>query len=141
MTMPRKVKSWPFDLGNRQSERERLRAATHIPDSLRVGAIAGDEGSELRIEGHLMACEVCREASISLWEQLRANCDPPPFVRQTSCAETRNTIFRHAESGRPLDMAATAHLEECVSCSDHFVDPARATYTLEVDEEAIAAQD
>ncbi len=33
--------------------------------------MAQDEGAELRIEGHLMSCELCREPSISLWERVR----------------------------------------------------------------------
>lgn len=132
---------WPFDLGKQQWERKRARAPSHIADSIRVGVLAGDEGSELRIEGHLMACEFCRETSISLWERVREKADPAALVQRHSCLQTRNALFRHLEEGRPLDQAATTHLRECIGCADRFLEPAKALHTLEVDEGAVAALD
>jgi len=91
-----------------------------------LGVLAQDEGAELRIEGHLMACEFCRENSICLWERARDRADPPAFVQRYSCLQTRNALFRHLEGGRPLEEAAAVHLKECASCAEHFVEPAKA---------------
>ena len=132
---------WPFDIGTSRLDRERARARTHIPDVLRLGVLAQDEGAELRIEGHLMACEFCRENSICLWERARDRADPPAFVQRYSCLQTRNDLFRHLEEGRLLAEAAVTHLRECIGCADHFLEPAKALHTLDVDEEAVAAQD
>ena len=132
---------WPFDLGKPLLERERTRAPNHIADSLRVGVLAGDEGCELRMEGHLMACEICQEPAISLWERVREKADPAAFVQRFSCLQTRNALFRHLEGGRPLEEAAATHLRECIGCADHFLEPAKAMHTLEVDEQAVSAQD
>ncbi len=132
---------WPFDIGKSKYESERTRAPNHIADAVRVGVLAGDEGSELRMEGHLMACETCREISISLWERVREGAGPPPAGDRFSCVQTRNALFRHLEGGRPLEEAAAVHLKECASCAEHFVEPAKAAHTLEVDEGAAAAQD
>ncbi len=132
---------WPFDVGISKIDRERTRAKTHIADAIRVGVLAQEDGAELRIEGHLMACEFCRESSISLWERVRERADPAAFVQRYSCLQTRNALFRHLEEGRPLAEAAITHLRECVGCADHFLEPAKALHTLEVDEDAVAAQD
>ena len=132
---------WPFDIGRSQTDRERARAKTHIADAVRVGVLAQDEGAELRIEGHLMACEICREPSISLWERAREEADPAAFVQRYSCLRTRNAILRHLEEDRPLAEAAITHLRECIGCADHFLEPGKALHTLEVDENAVAAQD
>lgn len=132
---------WPFDVGISKIDRERTRAKTHIADAIRVGVLAQEDGAEVRIEGHLMACEFCRESSISLWERVRERADPAAFVQRYSCLQTRNALFRHLEEGRPLAEAAITHLRECVGCADHFVEPGKALHTLEVDEEAVAAQD
>ena len=96
---------------------------------------------ELRMAGHLMGCELCREPSISLWERVREKADPAAFVQRYSCQETRNVLFRHLEEGRPLADAAITHLRECIGCADHFLEPGKALHTLAVDEEAAAAQD
>jgi hypothetical protein len=132
---------WPFDVGISKIDRERTRAKTHIADAIRVGVLAQEDGAEVRIEGHLMACEFCRESSISLWERVRERADPAAFVQRYSCLQTRNALFRHLEEGRPLAEAAITHLRECVGCADHFLEPGKALHTLEVDEDAVAAQD
>ena len=132
---------WPFDLGRSKSDRERTRAETHIADAVRMGVFAEEEGAELRVEGHLMGCELCREPSISLWESVREAADPPAFVQPYSCLRTRNAVLRHLEGGRALPVAAMAHLRECEACADRFLGPAKALHTLEVDEGAVAAQD
>ena len=132
---------WPFDIGRSQPDRERARAKTHIGDAVRMGVLAEDEGAELRVEGHLMACEICRETSISLWESVREQADPSPSAQGSSCPQTRNSIMRHLEEGRPLPDDAVTHLRECDGCADHFLGPAKALHTLEVDEEAASAQD
>jgi hypothetical protein len=132
---------WPFDRGRSETDRERARAKTHIADDLRLGVLAQEEGAELRMEGHVMACEVCREASISLLERMREKVDPVALAQGYSCAQTRNALFRHLEEGRPLDAAVISHLRDCIGCGDHFLESAKALHTMEVDEEAIAAQD
>jgi predicted anti-sigma-YlaC factor YlaD len=140
MTVPHYL-FWPFDIGRSQADRERTRAKTHIADALRLGVLAQDEGAELRIEGHLMCCELCREPSISLWERVREKADPAAFVQRYSCLRTRNAILRHLEGDRPLPEAAITHLRECIGCADHFLEPGKALHTLEVDEKAVSAQD
>ena len=132
---------WPFDVGISKVDRERTRARTHIADAVRLGVLAQEEGAELRIEGHLMACEICREAAISLWERVREKADPAAFVQRYSCLQTRNALFRHLEEGRPLAEAAVTHLRECIGCGQHFLEPGKALHTLAVDEAAVAAQD
>ncbi len=132
---------WPFDIGRCQADRERTRAKTHIADAVRVGVLAQDEGAELRIEGHFMSCELCREPSISLWERVREKADPAASVQRYSCLRTRNAVLRHLEGGRPLAEAAITHLRECIGCADHFLEPGKALHTLEVDEKAVSAQD
>src|SRR3989304_3432822 len=112
---------WPFDVGKPQLERERTRAPNHIADFVRLGVLAGDEGCELRLEGHLMGCEICQETAISLWERVREHADPPAFVQRYSCLQTRNALFRHLDGGRSLDEAATTHLRECIGCADRFI--------------------
>ena len=132
---------WPFDVGISKIDRERTRARTHIADVVRLGVLAQEEGAELRIEGHLMACDVCGESSISIWERAREKADPAAFVQRYSCLQTRNALFRHLEEGRPLAEAAVTHLRECIGCGQHFLEPGKALHTLAVDEAAVAAQD
>ena len=132
---------WPFDVGISKIDRERTRARTHIADAVRLGVLAQEEGAELRIEGHLMACDVCGESSISIWERAREKADPAAFVQRYSCLQTRNVLFRHLEAGRPLEEPAITHLQECIGCADRFLEPAKARHTLEVDEDAVSAQD
>ena len=132
---------WPFDVGVSKIDRERTRAKTHIADAVRLGVLAQEEGAELRIEGHLMACELCAESSISLWERVREKADAAAVVGRYSCLQTRNALFRHLEEGRALAEAAITHLRECIGCADHFLEPGKALHTLEVDEAAAAAQD
>lgn len=132
---------WPFDVGSSRIDRERARAKTHIADPLRVGVLAQEEGAELRIEGHLMGCEFCRESSVSLWERVRERGEPASFVQRYSCPQTRNALFRYLEEGRPLPGAAVVHLRECIGCADRFLEPGKAQHTLAVDEAAAAAQD
>jgi len=132
---------WPFDIGRSRPDRERTRAKTHIGDAVRMGVLAEDEGAELRVEGHLMGCEICRETSISLWESVREKVDPAASAQGSSCLETRNAILRHLEEGRALPDDGVTHLRECEACADHFLGPAKALHTLEVDEDAAAAQD
>lgn len=132
---------WPFDVGISKIDRKRTRARTHIADAVRLGVLAQEEGAELRIEGHLMACDVCGESSISIWERAREKADPAAFVQRYSCLQTRNALFRHLEEGRPLAEAAVTHLRECIGCGQHFLEPGKALHTLAVDEAAVAAQD
>ncbi len=132
---------WPFDLGKPSRERERTRAPCHIADALRVGVLTGDEGCELRVEAHLMACELCYEPSISVWERVRKRADPFRLGPRYSCLQARNALFRHIEGGRPLDDAVVTHLKECAGCADHFLEPVKARYALTVDEGAISALD
>lgn len=140
MAVPRHV-FWPFDIGSSRLDREPTRGKSHIADTWWVGLLAQEEGAELRIEGHLMACELCREPSISLWERVRETGDSAAFDQRYSCLETRNALLRHLVNGRPLAHAAVTHLRECIRCADHFLEPGKALHTLEVDEEAAAAQD
>jgi len=132
---------WPWDIGTPHLDRERMRAKTHIADAIRIGVLAQDEGAELRIEGHLMTCEVCGESSIALWERVREKAEPAAFVQRYSCLETRNDLFRYLEEGRALAEAVITHLRECIGCADHFLEPGKALHTLAVDEDAAAAQD
>jgi len=132
---------WPFDLGRPTKEKERTRAPVHIADALRVGVLAGDEGCELRLAGHLMACEQCQEPAISLWELLRDGDAPALLGRQYSCLQARNALFRYMEGGCVLETAAAVHLRECVGCVENFLEPAKSLYALIVDESAISAQD
>jgi hypothetical protein len=118
-----------------------MQARTHIADAIRMGVLAHDEGAELRIEGHLMACEVCGESSITLWERVRAKVHPAASVRPYSCLKARNALFRYLEEGRPVADAVIIHLRECTDCADHFLEPGKALHTLAVDEGAVAAQD
>ena len=140
MAVPRYI-FWPFDIESARLDRARTRAKAHIADVLWMGVLAQEEGAELRIAGHLMACELCREPSISLWERVREKADPAALVQRCSCLETRNALLRHLEEGRLLADAAITHLRECIGCADHFLEPGKALHTLEVDEEAAAAQD
>lgn len=133
---------WPFDIGRSKIDRERTRAKTHISDEVHLGVLAQDEGAELRIEGHLMGCELCRELCISLWERARAEeASSAASAQSHSCLRTRNALLRHLQEERPLADEAIAHVRQCVGCTDHFLEPAKALHTLEVDEKAAAAQD
>jgi hypothetical protein len=132
---------WPFDIGKSEIDRERARVKTHIADALRLGVLAQDEGAELRIEGHLMACEVCGETTIRLWETVREVADPPAVAQRYSCLRTRNAVLRYLEDRRALAEAAITHLRECIGCADHFLEPGKALHTLAVDEQAVAGQD
>lgn len=131
---------WPFDIGRSKLDRERARAKTHISDAVRIGVLAEDEGAELRIEGHLMGCDVCKEISISLWERAREKGDDPAKSK-SSCLRARNAVLRHLEEERPLTEATINHLRGCDSCAVHFIEPAKALHTLDVDEGAVSGQD
>ncbi len=132
---------WPFDLGRSAKEKERTSAPVHIADALRVGVLAGDEGCELRLQGHLMTCELCQEPTLSLWELLRDWEGPALLGWQYSCLQARNDLFRYMEGGRALESAAAAHLRECVDCVDNFLEPAKSRYAMIVDEGVISAPD
>lgn len=132
---------WPFDIGESNVDKERGRARTHLSDSLRLGVLAEEEGAELRIEGHLMACEFCEDAALSLWSSSAFPADPPSFVRRVTCPAARNAVLRHLEQGRPLEPAALSHLRRCEACYDHFLAPAKARTALEMDDQAIGALD
>jgi len=67
--------------------------------------------------------------------------DPAAFVQRYPCLQTRNALFRHLEGGRPLEEAAVTHLWECTGCADHFLEPAKARHTLDLDEGAVSARD
>ncbi|MFQ5879048.1 MAG: hypothetical protein ACE5IZ_02595 [Dehalococcoidia bacterium] len=141
MAMCPHVLFWPFDVGTAPPERERTRPASHIADALRLGVLAEDEGAELRLEGHIMACLLCREPALALWGQMPEAKDAAAFVRQVSCAQARNSLLRYLEQGRRPELAVLSHVLSCLTCSDHFLGVAKALYTLEVDEGAVAAQD
>ena len=132
---------WPFDIGVSPADRERARARTHLADALRVGVLAEEEGSELRIEGHLMSCEFCGQATASLWSNMIAPANPRLLGRQVTCPTARNTILRHLEQGRPLEAAALAHLRRCEACFDHFLGPAKARSAFENDGQAVGPLD
>jgi len=103
MAVPRYI-FWPFDIGSSRLDRAPTRAKTHITDVLWVGVLAQEEGAELRMAGHLMACELCGETIICLWERVREKADPAAFVQRYSCLETRNVLLRHLGRGAPWPM-------------------------------------
>ncbi len=70
MAVPRNVPK-PFDMGRSSGDRASTRENTHIAHVLWGGVLAQEEDAELRMAVHLMACELCRESSISLWERVR----------------------------------------------------------------------
>lgn len=131
---------WPFDVLPRP-ERERTRPASHISDALRLGVLAQEEGAGWRLEGHIMACPLCHEPALALWEQMPEAKDAAALAPQVSCPQARNALFRYLEQGRRPELAVLSHLLSCLTCSEHFLEPAKALYRLEVDEGAIAAQD
>jgi uncharacterized protein YbaR (Trm112 family) len=129
---------WPFDFGRSPAalvSRPRL----HLPDLLRVGAIAGHEGWRLRLQAHLMACPFCREGCLQLWRQVPVQGEAGQG--QGPCPKHRAALFRFLELGRHPGRDALAHLVTCPTCHDDFVGPARALSVRELDEAAIAAQD
>lgn len=132
---------WPFDGEPSEAEKARVRPVSHIGDFLRVGVLAGEEGAEIRWEGHVMQCPQCRESAISLWERLPEGREAAAFLKAVSCAEARNGLFRYLEQGRSLELSVFHHLLTCADCSERFVEPAKNLYRLEVDEESISAQD
>lgn len=114
---------------------------THLPDALRIGVLAEEEGAELRIEGHIMSCPICGESCLCLWEQVRGNGDPPAYVPGPDCAQTRNDVLRYLEDDREVPQPTLTHLSDCDSCRTHFIEPAKALYALLVDEDSVAGQD
>lgn len=132
---------WPFDVDPAPHEKERIRAVTHIIDALRLGVLAQEEGAELRWEGHVMQCPQCHDPALSLWEQLPKCEGADPSTPHVSCAAARNGVFRYMEQGRGLELATLTHLLSCPDCAEHFVEPAKNLYRLEVDEDSVSAQD
>ena len=114
---------------------------THLPDALRIGVLAEDEGAGLRMEGHIMSCPICGESCLCLWETVRGNVDPPAYVPGPGCAQTRNDILRYLEDDREVPEPTLAQLQDCEGCRTHFIEPAKALYALLVGEESVSAQD
>lgn len=132
---------WPFDGEPTEAEKARVRPVSHIGDFLRVGVLAGEEEAEIRWEGHVMQCPQCRDSAISLWERMPEGKDAAPFLRPVSCAEARNGLFRYLDQRRSLEVSVIHHLLTCEECNERFVEPAKALFRLEVDEDSIGAQD
>jgi hypothetical protein len=112
----------------------------HLPDDLRLGVLAGSEDHELRLEAHLLTCEICREPGMTLAEFA----DTPDGRRApqepVKCWEARNALLRFFEQGRELEQSTVAHLNFCECCRDHFLEPTRAVRALE-DESSVSALD
>lgn len=115
------------------------RPPTHLPETIRLGALAGLEDEELRLEAHLVMCPICREPALEL--TARAERDADACVEANDCARARNSLFRFLEQGREAPSEAIAHLRDCDPCHDLFLESARCACTWELDEDAIAAQD
>lgn len=112
----------------------------HLPDALRVGVLAGDEESMLRLEAHMMCCPQNRELLVSLAEDaVWVGYDS--LGASVTCQQARNALLWYLEEHRPMGRAAVAHLNVCESCHDHLLEPARAVMSQEVDESAISALD
>ncbi len=131
---------WPFDGEPSFTDMAKARPAGHIGDSLRIGVLAGQEEAEVRMEGHFMQCPQCHDSAMSLWERMPADRNAALF-KEVSCAEARNDLFRYLDQGRSLESGVLYHLLTCEDCSDHFVEPAKALYRLDTDEESIGAGD
>jgi len=115
---------------------------THIPDAIRLGVLAEEEGAELRIEGHIMSCPICGESCLCLWEKMRANNDPPAYVPGPACAPARNALLRYLEDERALPDEVLTHLQDCDGCRTHFIEPAKALNAWVLDEgDSISGQD
>lgn len=113
---------------------------THLPDDLRLGVLAGVEDDELRLEGHLLTCEFCREPGMTLAEFADTPDGRSAPQQAVACWEARNALLRFFEQGRELDPDAVTHLNVCECCRDHFLEPARAARALE-DESSVPALD
>jgi hypothetical protein len=132
---------WPFDGEPSAADKARARPVGHIGDFLRVGVLAGQEDAEVRWEGHVMQCPQCRESALSLWERLPEGREAIPFLKEVTCAEARNGLFRFLDQGRNLETGVLYHLLTCDGCSEHFIEPAKTLYRFEIDEESVSAQD
>ncbi len=114
----------------------------HLPDELRMGVLAGVEEAELRLEAHLVSCEMCREAQILLAERALLTSDEDCRCGgECSCVKARNELLWLLEEGREMTDEAITHLNTCDDCRDHLLEPARMVYGREVDESAFSAQD
>ena len=113
--------------------------ALHIPDAVRLGVIASSEEHELWLQGHLMGCEGCRAPLIALLLKRTAlSVGRPP---ETTCAETRNVMFRYLEGGPDPDDATFAHIASCDLCDDLFFEPAQAVVLQEYEPEHVGEVD
>ena len=104
---------------------EELPPPSHFPDLMRIGVLAGEEGDELRLQAHFMHCESCREPALRLLRQVSRDAKAPTPETEVSCAQARNALFRFFEQGREPSKPELDHLSACVSCCEHFLDPAR----------------
>jgi hypothetical protein len=119
--------------------RKQVAPAMHIPDIVRVGVIACTDEDGLRLQGHLMACEGCREPLIALVPQRTAL----PLTRpaEISCAKARDAMCRYLEGGDQPDDAAFAHVTSCDLCDDLFFEPAKALILREYEPEHVGEVD
>lgn len=115
-------------------------AQWHIPDLVRVGVLCCSEEAELRLEAHMLSCPTCREPQVALAEAA-VWVKPGERGRKMSCAEARNEVFHLLEEGKGMSHLAVVHISRCEGCRDHLLEPAKLTYTHEVDDSAISAQD
>jgi uncharacterized protein YbaR (Trm112 family) len=126
---------WPFDFGPSPAAQE-ARPALHLPDPLRIGVVAGEEGARLRLQAHLMGCPLCRDRCLALWE-LRA---AKARGTREACTRARAAALRFLEQGRALGEGDILHLVACPFCRDDFLGPAAALFIQEVDKASIAPQ-
>lgn len=115
-------------------------AQWHIPDLIRVGVLCCSEEAELRLAAHMVGCPTCREPEMTLVEEA-AWVKPGERAGRMPCAEARNEVFHLLEEGKGMSHLAVVHISRCEGCRDHLLEPAKLTYTHEVDDSAISAQD
>ena len=109
------------------------RPSKHFPDDLRVGVLAGQEEQETLLAAHFMACDTCRDPALALLESTGQNKLGASPGDQRDCMQARNVLFRYFEQGREVDETTLAHVRSCEECQRHFVEPTKASVTLEDD--------
>ena len=111
---------------------------SHFPDLMRIGVLVGEEGDELRLQAHFMHCELCREPALRLLRQVSRDAKAPTPETEVSCAQARNALFRYFEQGREPTQSELYHLNDCASCCEHFLGPARCARHHEVEDDTPA---
>lgn len=119
--------------------RKQIAPALHIPDTVRVGVIAASEEHELRLQGHLMACEGCRVPLVAL--MLRRTAVDVARPSEIPCAKARHVVLRYLEGGALPDEATFAHITCCDLCNDLFFEPAQAVIVREYEPEHVGEVD